>query len=59
MHSRRGTRKGSESGDGGCGKDKGVVKGKKLFGGESIGYMNICLGWMYYWLPVWEEVGGM
>ena len=40
-------------------KIEGVVKGKKLFGGESIGYLDICLGWMSYWLPVWEEVGGM
>ena len=40
-------------------KIEGVVKGKKLFGGESIGYLDICLGWMSYWLPVWEEVGDM
>ena len=40
-------------------KIEGVVKGKKLFGGESIGYLDICLGWMSYWLPVWEEVGGI
>ena len=33
-------------------KIEGVVKGKKLFGGESIGYLVISLGWMSYWLPV-------
>lgn len=36
-----------------------LVKGKKLFGGESIGYLDICLGWISYWLPIWEEVGCM
>ncbi|WJZ87339.1 hypothetical protein VitviT2T_006726 [Vitis vinifera] len=36
-----------------------LVKGKKLFGGESIGYLDICLGWLSYWLPIWEEVGCM
>jgi glutathione S-transferase len=35
------------------------IKGKEFFGGESIGYLDIALGWISYWLPVWEEVGSM
>ncbi|KAL6989916.1 glutathione transferase [Sarracenia purpurea var. burkii] len=31
----------------------------KYFGGESIGYLDLALGWISYWLPVWEEVGSM
>ncbi|KAK7318844.1 hypothetical protein RJT34_03551 [Clitoria ternatea] len=33
------------------------IKGKKYFGGENIGYLDIVLGWISYWIPVWEEVG--
>ncbi|KAG5554322.1 hypothetical protein RHGRI_011993 [Rhododendron griersonianum] len=37
-----------------------LIKGKsKFFGGESIGYLDIALGWISYWLPVLEEVGSM
>ena len=35
------------------------IKGKKFFGGENIGYLDIALGWISYWLPVLEEVGCM
>ncbi|KAK7400188.1 hypothetical protein VNO78_11388 [Psophocarpus tetragonolobus] len=35
------------------------IKGKKFFGGENIGYLDIALGWIPYWTPVWEEVGSM
>lgn len=35
------------------------IKGKKFFGGETIGYLDIVLGWISYWLPVWEEVGNV
>ncbi|OIW00523.1 hypothetical protein TanjilG_24253 [Lupinus angustifolius] len=35
------------------------IKGKKFFGGEYIGFLDIALGWISYWLPVFEEVGSM
>lgn len=40
---------------------EGELKGKSCsyFGGESIGYLDVALGWIAYWLPVWEEVGSI
>ncbi|KAJ1426165.1 Thioredoxin-like superfamily [Sesbania bispinosa] len=35
------------------------IKGRKLFGGDNIGYLDLALGWISYWIPVWEEVGSM
>lgn len=35
------------------------IKGKKFFGGESLGFLDIALGWISYWLPLWEEVGSI
>ncbi|XP_020205685.1 glutathione transferase GST 23 [Cajanus cajan] len=35
------------------------IKGKKYFGGENIGYLDVALGWIAYLVPVWEEVGSM
>ncbi|XP_044499321.1 probable glutathione S-transferase [Mangifera indica] len=40
-------------------KIEGEVKEKKLFEGESIGYLDLAIGWIAYWLPVWEEVGAV
>ncbi|KAE9450806.1 hypothetical protein C3L33_17294, partial [Rhododendron williamsianum] len=37
-----------------------LIRGKsKFFGGESIGYLDIALGWISYWLPNWEEIGSI
>ncbi|MED6157336.1 hypothetical protein PIB30_022303 [Stylosanthes scabra] len=35
------------------------IKGKRFFGGDNIGYLDIALGWISYWIPAWEEVGSM
>ncbi|KAK2970681.1 hypothetical protein RJ640_001941 [Escallonia rubra] len=36
-------------------KIEGEIKGNSFFGGETIGYLDIALGWISYWLPVWDE----
>ncbi|XAR48964.1 Glutathione transferase [Bertholletia excelsa] len=33
--------------------------GREFFGGEKIGYLDLILGWISHWLPVWEEVGSI
>lgn len=35
------------------------IQGKKFFGGEKIGYLDIVAGWIPHWLNVLEELGGM
>ncbi|KAJ8572871.1 hypothetical protein K7X08_009382 [Anisodus acutangulus] len=36
---------------------EGHIIGKKFFGGETIGYLDIVVGWIAYWLQYIEEVG--
>lgn len=36
-----------------------IIKEKKFFGGDNVGYLDIALRWISYWIPVWEEVGSM
>nr|GMC69209.1 probable glutathione S-transferase [Ipomoea batatas]GME07145.1 probable glutathione S-transferase [Ipomoea batatas] len=35
------------------------IEGKKFFGGEEIGFLDLGIGWICLWLNVMEEVGGM
>ncbi|XP_031261397.1 glutathione S-transferase U8-like [Pistacia vera] len=35
------------------------IEGKKYFGGEEIGYLDVALGWIPHWLTVMEQVGEM
>lgn len=35
---------------------EGELKGKKFFGGDTIGLIDITLGWISLWLGVIEEV---
>ncbi|KAL1808545.1 hypothetical protein ACET3Z_025535 [Daucus carota] len=35
------------------------IRGRKFFGGESLGFLDIALGWISFWLPLWEEVGSI
>lgn len=41
------------------GKIEGVIKEKKYFGGEWIGYLDLAFGWIVYLIPVFEIVGSM
>ncbi|KAM3290659.1 glutathione S-transferase U7 [Capsicum chacoense] len=36
---------------------EGQIIGKKFFGGEKIGYLDIIAGWISYWFQYIEEVG--
>ncbi|XP_077251842.1 putative glutathione S-transferase [Tasmannia lanceolata] len=35
------------------------IEGKKFFGGDSVGYLDLRLGWICHWLDVFEEVSGI
>ncbi|XP_058078901.1 glutathione transferase GST 23-like [Magnolia sinica] len=35
------------------------LKGKKFFGGDTIGFVDLVAGWIPHWLPVMEEVTGI
>ncbi|MFQ6623802.1 hypothetical protein Gotur_004255 [Gossypium turneri] len=37
---------------------EGMLKGKKFFGGEKIGFLDITFGWIAIWLGAIEEVAG-
>lgn len=38
---------------------EGELKGKKFFGGETIGLLEISFGWIAIWLEVIEQVSCM
>lgn len=36
-----------------------ALDGRQFFGGETIGFLDIAVGWIGYWAPVNEEVAGV
>jgi glutathione S-transferase len=35
-----------------------ALEGKKFFGGDAFGYLDVIVGWYAHWLPIIEEVSG-
>ena len=36
-----------------------LLDGKKFFGGECAGFLDIVFGWIAYWTPFYEEITGL
>ncbi|KAK6161295.1 hypothetical protein DH2020_004676 [Rehmannia glutinosa] len=36
-----------------------MLKGKRFFGGDKIGFLDLIIGFVSYMLPVWEEVASV
>ncbi|KAJ8620205.1 hypothetical protein MRB53_028734 [Persea americana] len=36
-----------------------LLKGKRFFGGETIGYLDIVIGWIAFLCPTYEELLGV
>ncbi|GAA0166123.1 transferase [Lithospermum erythrorhizon] len=35
------------------------LKGKVFFGGDSIGHLDLVIGWISYFMPLWEELASI
>ncbi|TKY74413.1 Glutathione transferase GST 23 [Spatholobus suberectus] len=38
---------------------EGGIEGKRYFGGENIGFADIAIGWLGYWVRIVEEIVGI
>ncbi|XP_072980454.1 glutathione transferase GST 23-like [Typha angustifolia] len=36
-----------------------ALEGKKFFGGETIGYLDVVVGWFPFWVRIIEEIAGV
>lgn len=59
MARRRGKIKAIESAQKSLAFLENLIEGKKHFGGEQMGFLDLVVGWVAHWLNTMEEAGGM